>query len=114
MATNNVSVGLGLTLNTTQYAKALQQTNTKTSRVFSELDAQAENFAARWEDITRNIRSAKSVASSLVLYSTFTGIAEAAASAASAVADFSMNMETAQVAMRYFMDGADKTAQSLE
>lgn len=114
MATNNVSVGLGLTLNTTQYAKALQQTNTKTSRVFSELDAQAENFAARWEDITRNIRSAKSVASSLVLYSTFTGIAEAAASAASAVADFSMNMETAQVAMQYFMDGADKTAQSLE
>lgn len=114
MATNNVSVGLGLTLNTTQYAKALQQTNTKTSRVFSELDAQAENFAARWEDITRNIRSAKSVASSLVLYSTFTGIAESAALAASAVADFSMNMETAQVAMRYFMDGADKTAQSLE
>lgn len=114
MATNNVSVGLGLTLNTTQYAKALQQTNTKTNKVFSELDAQAQNFAARWEDITRNIRSAKSVASSLVLYSTFTGIAEAAASAASAVADFSMNMETAQVAMRYFMDGADKTAQSLE
>lgn len=114
MATNNVSVGLGLTLDTTQYAKALQQTNSKTSAVFKELDAQAENFAARWEDITRNIRSTKSVVSSLVLYSTFTGIADAAGMAASAVASFSMNMETAQVAMQYFMDGTDKAAKSLE
>lgn len=114
MATNNVSVGLGLTLDTTQYAKALQQTNSKTGAVFKELDAQAENFAARWEDITRNIRSTKSVVSSLVLYSTFTGIADAAGMAASAIASFSMNMETAQVAMQYFMDGTDKAAKSLE
>lgn len=115
MAYENVeALGIGLTLDTAKYSKELSNVSKSTNSILANLTAQADNFAARWDDITRNIRSAKSVLSSMALYATFTGIASAAAAAASAVTTFSMNMETAEIAMRYFVTGADKAAKSLE
>lgn len=114
MAYNATILGVGLTLDTQGYMRDLKSAGTVTSRVLSSLDAQAQNFADRWSDVTRNLRSVKSVASSLALYGAFRGVSDAISAASSAVLTFTMNMENAAVSMEYFVEGSDKAAKSLE
>lgn len=110
---NISTTSLGLTLDTSSYTKNLKNTQRSTSVVLKSLNDQAQVFSDSWADITKNLRSAKSVASSMALYGTFTAIATGASLATLAIADFSANMENAKISMQYFIDGADKATQSL-
>ena len=110
---NISTTSLGLTLDTSSYTKNLKSTQRSTSVVLKSLNDQAQVFSDSWADITKNLRSAKSVASSMALYGTFTAIATGASLATIAIADFSANMENAKISMQYFIDGADKATQSL-
>lgn len=110
---NISTTSLGLTLDTSSYTKNLKSTQRSTSVVLKSLNDQAQVFSDSWADITKNLRSAKSVASSMALYGTFTAIATGASLATLAIADFSANMENAKISMQYFIDGADKATQSL-
>lgn len=113
MAYNSTVLGIGLTLDTQGYSRELKATGKETGKILSSLEAQAQNFSDRWSDITRNLRSVKSVASSMALYSTFQGIANAVSTASAELLSFSMHMENATVSMQYFVEGSDKAAKSL-
>ena len=114
MADNFDALQLHLTLDTSDYSKELKSTSSTSKKVLGELSAQADSFAARWQDVTHNIRSAKSVLSSMALYGFFEGLTSVIYSSAAAITQFSMNMETAEISMQYFVDGTDKAAKSLE
>lgn len=113
MAYNSTVLGIGLTLDTQGYSRELKATGKETGKVLNSLEAQAQNFSDRWSDITRNLRSVKSVASSMALYSTFQGIANVVSTASAELMSFSMHMENATVSMQYFVEGSDKAAKSL-
>ena len=82
---NISTTSLGLTLDTSSYTKNLKNTQRSTSVVLKSLNDQAQVFSDSWADITKNLRSAKSVASSMALYGTFTAIATGASLATLAI-----------------------------
>ena len=88
---NISTTSLGLTLDTSSYTKNLKSAQRSTSVVLKSLNDQAQVFSDSWADITKNLRSAKSVASSMPLYGTFTAIATGASLATVAIADSSAN-----------------------
>lgn len=110
---NISTTSLGLSLDASRYSSNLSKVQKSTTRVLDSLTAQAQVFSDSWADITHNLRSAKSVASSMALYATFTGITTGATLASAAVLDFSKNLENARTSMTYFIDGADKATQTL-
>lgn len=91
-----------------------RQFTSATNTIQTQLDALtlgARAFEAQWDDITSGLRSAKRVASGMVISAALYGIADAATSAASAVLTFSDNLAQSQIAMEYFASDAKQAAQ---
>ena len=96
------NINLKMSVDTKQVNKQFKDA---TNTVVSGLDAMtlgAEEFEAKWADITDNIRSVKRVASGIAISAAIYGVASALTSASAAVLTFSNNLDEARISMEYF------------
>lgn len=96
------NINLKMSVDTKQVNKQFKDA---TKTVVGGLDAMtlgAEQFEAKWADITDNIRSVKRVASGIAISAAIYGVASALTSASSAVLSFSNNLDEARISMEYF------------
>ena len=96
------NINLKMSVDTKQVNKQFKDA---TKTVVGGLDAMtlgAEEFEAKWADITDNIRSVKRVASGIAISAAIYGVASALTSASSAVLSFSNNLDEARISMEYF------------
>ena len=96
------NINLKMSVDTKQVNKQFKDA---TKTVVSGLDAMtlgAEEFEAKWADITDNIRSVKRVASGIAISAAIYGVASALTSASAAVLTFSNNLDEARISMEYF------------
>ena len=96
------NINLKMSVDTKQVNKQFKDA---TKTVVGGLDAMtlgAEEFEAKWADITDNIRSVKRVASGIAISAAIYGVASALTSASAAVLTFSNNLDEARISMEYF------------
>lgn len=102
------SATLNLGVNSGQFLKDISTAGTRTDKALVGMQQSALAFESSWGKLTAGIKDTKRIVSGILVSQTFYAITRGLTAAAAAATTFSMSMETANISLKYFAEGAQK------
>lgn len=100
------NVTLHMELDNSDFKREFKEATTVVDKQMNALTLGADAFAAKWEDITSNLRSFKRVASGLAISAGIYAVTGAITGASEAILTFRNNLEASEISMTYFAENA--------